>query len=73
MKYQFRTDDRTEATRWILADDAFSILSDLEQELRRLIKREELSEDAEAVVEKIRDRLHEELNDAGIELQKIWG
>lgn len=68
MKYHFRTDDRAEATRWILADHVFTILSDLEEELRRLIKDGELSKAAQEVVDKIRDKLHEEFHAAGIEL-----
>ena len=42
------------------AEDAFSLLLDIDQKCRELIKYQELSEETEVVLQNIRDMIHED-------------
>ena len=63
-------EDKYEWENAMRADAMFCALWDLSQELRTLWKYEELSEEEWNMVERIRDKFYEILNDNHIELNK---
>lgn len=63
-------EDKHEWDNAVKADAMFASLWDFQQELRRLWKYEELSEEEFAMVERIRDRFHSILDENNINLNK---
>lgn len=61
-------DDKTEWDNAMRADAMFCALWDVQQELRRLWKYEELSEEQFKIVEQIYDKVNEILNKNNIDL-----
>lgn len=57
--------------RAISATDAYLVLLNLDQELRQKIKYEELTEEIEAAYTWTRDRLHELLEEQGVNLNDL--
>lgn len=63
-------EDKHEWDNAVQADAMFASLWDFQQELRRLWKYEELSEEQFAMVERIRDSFHSILDDNNVNLNK---
>ena len=63
-------EDKYEWENAIRADAMYAALWDISQDLRKLWKYEELSEEEWKMVERIRDKFHEILSDHNINLEK---
>lgn len=63
-------EDKHEWENAVQADDMFACLFDVQQELRRVWKYEELTEEQFEMVERIRDSFHSILQDHNINLNK---
>ena len=75
IEFKIQTDEDTDEIkikRAMLADEAFECLYDLGQEIRRIDRYEETSDETNKVIEKLREFFFDTLFSNGINLDKYY-
>ena len=71
MLYKFETKDEKEALRIIKSLDMASVLFELSNIKRKYLKYESLTEEEEAIVEKVFQDIFEEVSDKGLVIEDL--
>ena len=72
MLYKFETKDEKEALRIIKSLDMASVLFELSNIKRKYLKYESLTEEEEAIVEKVFQDIFEEVSDKGLVIEDLF-
>ena len=72
MLYKFETKDEKEALRIMKSLDMASVLFELSNIKRKYLKYESLTEEEEAIVEKVFQDIFEEVSDKGLVIEDLF-